>query len=428
VKVLDIDEVLGRQEAILKKGVKASRIFPSLLDSCELVSQRYLMLKRLKEFGVREIVVDPKLEWADHPYPPELLEAMRVAGITWFPPVKRDRERKRAYLRIFRTNFSRDYYAVIPYREWPRLIGEPDLDLGGIKAYSVKEFIGYLDGVEDYCRSVYSWLCPDQDVLKAVFKSLREARSHADESKYVIPLDRTPRLDCLGKYDAVLDEELRSKGIRVLMALKLAPQLDWAEKVDGRRLFYVIQEDLAKDEIEKAKLREAERAERERLRKQMWEEIVEKGRIGKRLVRVSLRDLEPFLRITLAKDLFDRLIEILRELCDPEEIYLQKWSFFSLYSNAGLSIYHPLRHLYLVKKFRDRGLGKATIFRQVKRVEGLPSMLVFSGVGFYALDEYWEILVKPRRGLKIEYPCEARWEDGSIVIVDRTALREALRA
>jgi len=428
MKVLGIDEVLGRQEAILKKGVKASRIFPRLLNGCELVSQRYLMLKRLKEFGVREIVVNPDLEEVDHPYPLELLEAMRVAGLTWFPPVMRDQERRRAYLHIFTTNFSRDYYAVIPYREWPRLIGEPDLDLGGIKAYSVEEFLNYLDRVENYCRSVYSWLCPDQDVLKRVFESIRKTRSHADESKYVIPLDRTLRRDRFGKYDVVLDEELRSKGIRVLMPLSLAPQLDWVEEVDGRCLFYVIHEDLVRDGIEKA-YREAERRERiERLREKMWKEMVEKGRIGKRLVRVSLRDLEPFLRITLAKDLFDRLIEILRELCDPDEIYLQKWSLFSPYSNAGLSIYHPLRHLYLVKKFRDRGLRNAKIFRQVKRVEGLPSMLVFSGVGFYALDEYWEILVKPRRDLKIEYSCEARWEDGSIVIVDRTALREALRA
>ncbi len=153
---------------------------------------------------------------------------------------------------------------------------------------------------------------------------------------------------------------------------------------------------------------------------------MERGRITDKLVKISLEDLERLFAVDQVG--YEKVMKVIRELCDPEEIYLQRHDSNSPYKNAGLSPFHPLGMLYLVRKFRDLGLEKANVFKKMDYdVRDTPNLLVSTGESFYQPKVgYWKLLVKPKKDLKIEYPCEARWEDGNIVIIDEDGFEKVL--
>ena len=425
LKVLEIEKLLERYEGVLRKGVKAARIFPELLNGCEGVSNRYHLLRELRDLGVEEVALDLEAERVDNPYPPEVLAVMRVASkySHWYPDIwKGDGV---AYVYLFATNFSRRYYAVVPYREWPRLIGEPDLNLRGLKAYSVEEFIEYLGRCREYCKAVYDWLY-SEETLQDVLKQIEKAGNWAERAKFVAPLGDFRR-DFFDRHLIVRDEGLRSKGVKVVKSLPFDYRFNWIERPGDETLYYVIRDDEAR-ELEKRYRVEAEKGRRkEKLFENVWKNVLEKGRISDKLVKVSLEDLEKVLEASNPMDR-DRIVEALRRLCDVEEIYLQKSGYKTPYGNAGLSIYYPLRMLYLVRRLRELDFWNVSIFeKKDQRIKDAPSLLISIDEGFYTpRDGYWKILVKPKKNLKVEYPCEAKWENGCIVIVDKSGLEKAL--
>jgi len=427
LKVLGIDRVLRGQEALLKRGIRASMIMPRLLNSCEPISARCIALRKLKELGIEEVAISPDGRRADHPYPPEVLAVMRIAsrylnqrGHRWFPAVQRDDRGRKAYVYLFN-----QYHAVVPYVEWPSLL--PDPDIRGLKAYSTDLFIRYLDACERYCREVYGWMY-GEDVLKWAVEDLESVKDKVRRSRIIIPLEDFRRKWGHGFW-VILDEELRSRGVKFVSLLMFQTMVDWVGRAGNKRFYCVISE------------AEAERLKRElsgkwregKGVKALWRKVAERGRICDNLVRVSLSDLKALLEFEqVSTEESERILGAIRDLCDPDEIYLyRREDRYPTYLGAGASIHYPLKVLYLVRSLRDRGFRGARIYRRCARILGVsrqpPSLLVCLGEVIHICDfGGWRILVKPRKDLKVEYPCEARLEEGSIVIVDREALEDAL--
>jgi len=333
-----------------------------------------------------------------------------------------------AYVYLFELNFTWRYYAVVPYREWPTLIGEPDLDLGGLRGFSVEAFLKYLERCGEYCRAARFCFPSPEESLREALECLERARRVVEESSFVLPLgdfSRSYYKDCY----IVNDGELRSRGVRVVRPLPIGAKFSWMERYGKDRTFYcVLGEDEAKaiEEHYRAEMEGVARANR--LIEGVWGEVFEKGMISDRLVRVSLGDLRKMLE-AVEPSRRERILNALEELCDPDEIYLQRhwYGVREPYSSAGLSAYYPLKTLYLVRRLRDKGFLGASILKRDSRVRGAPSLLVSIDESVYIPGcGYWKILVKPKRGLKVEYPCEARWDGGSIVVVDTSRLEKAL--
>ena len=426
MKVQPVERVLREYERLLERGVKASRIFPELLSRCERVVERYRTLKRAMEAGVREIACDVEAKLVNHPYPPEVLRVVEAVGEgRWFPSVSKGDGV--AYVFLFSTDYPRSYYAVVPYREWPDPLGEPDLDLDGVKAFSVEKFMGYLDRCLEYSRLArFCWYDPE-NALAELSNEVEEVKRLVERSCYVLHLGTVIGGYYGNGYYVVGDERLRSKGVRVVKVLSFSFPFEWIEKRGEKYFYCVVPEDEAR-EIEREHRAYVEREKmKERRLEEIWNGILERGRITDKLVKVSLEDLERIFE-AFNRAGYEKVMKVIRELCDPEEIYLQRQDYNSPYKNAGLSPFHPLGMLYLVRKFRDLGLEKANVFKKMDYdVRGTPSLLVWTDEGFFPPREgYWQILVKPRKDLKIEYPCEARWEDGNIVIIDEDGFEKVL--
>ena len=111
---------------------------------------------------------------------------------------------------------------------------------------------------------------------------------------------------------------------------------------------------------------------------------------------------------------------LIREYCDPDEIYLVRACFGAL-KLEGRSPYHPIKLLYLARRAMDAGLGEVRIAR-IRGVKG-------KGVFLYnvyppTIPDIYAIIVKPRKDLEIEYPCEVEIEDGTIIVIDREKIQK----
>jgi len=246
LKVQPVERVLREYERLLERGVKASRIFPELLNQCERIVDRYQALKRAMDVGVKEVAYDIMERNVEHPYPPEVLRVVAaVGGGRWFPSVCR--KDGVAYVFLFSTDYPRNYYAVVPYREWPDLLGEPDLDLDGVKAYSVEKFMRYLDRCWEYSRLArFCWYDPDYSLAK-LSKEMEEAKRLVERSSFVIPLGMMIR-DYYGDgYYVIKNEKLRSRGVKVVKVLFFSLPFSWIEKRDEKNFYCVVQEDEARE-------------------------------------------------------------------------------------------------------------------------------------------------------------------------------------
>ena len=84
---------------------------------------------------------------------------------------------------------------------------------------------------------------------------------------------------------------------------------------------------------------------------------------------------------------------LIREYCDPDEVYLVR-------ACSGAM---------------DAGLGEVRIAR-VRGVKGR-GVFLYNVYPPTILDIY-AIIVKPRKDLKIEYPCDVKIKDGAIIVID----------
>jgi len=98
------------------------------------------------------------------------------------------------------------------------------------------------------------------------------------------------------------------------------------------------------------------------------------------------------------------------------------------YVGLGTSYKHPLRILYLLRLLEDEGVEARIVGRKVD-VKSLPRIAVRIDRWIYPRSRMATrplcLILVPKRGLKIEYPCEIGFEYGCIVAVDRGILSKA---
>ncbi len=156
------------------------------------------------------------------------------------------------------------------------------------------------------------------------------------------------------------------------------------------------------------------------------EKVIESGRLSEDLALVKLEEIEELFKLHYG-DECSKILKILREYCD-DEAYLMMDSYFSIYMDTTPFYRCPLKILYLYRKLRDYGVDVDIMVRRRRRGGSkLPRYLLnVRSIKFYGFNRYWKLLLKPRKGLRIDYPCDIKFEDESIVIVDKEALRQVL--
>ena len=114
-------------------------------------------------------------------------------------------------------------------------------------------------------------------------------------------------------------------------------------------------------------------------------------------------------RLELSEDADPELLEKVRGFYEKycEGLYLVNESYCSAVSP---SIYHPLRLLYLSHLARRSGLDGA-IIRHGKEFYVRIVRNIYCRIG------YWSLVARPKKSLKVEYPYEARVEDGCLLII-----------
>lgn len=144
------------------------------------------------------------------------------------------------------------------------------------------------------------------------------------------------------------------------------------------------------------------------------------------VARVKLEEVEDLVRAMMDGALGDKAdvaIELIKRLCEEEVYFVESWHVYRV--SQSVSAHDPLSLLYVVRMFRDAGIDVGV----GRRVRDLPLPKVLICVSEFYLGRrlgWWRLLVKPKKGLRVEYPCEVKWEDNSIVVVDRQALAEVL--
>ncbi len=418
-----VKELLREYEGRIGRIVRASRIFPELLAYGEEPARRLRVLRRLVELGLGESVVEDVVETyiqvdgrlvsleREHPWPMELVElasTIREAGETRVA-VFMDRERvDRAYIQITGVGYLR-----VDGVRWPDPLGEPDTEYNGLPAYSHERFRKYLSWCLDYIRRVYPRL--GLDVEGAVREAERLAKGMGEVEAYVLVeegVETTPYRD---GYRVVASEELRERGVKVVR-YTLARE-GWLLRRGGRPILPVVRREVAETLDREYWERERRREERSRRLEETLKEAFQRGRISDRLSKATLRDIKEILVLRDGEEA-GRLMEAVRQVCEEEAILhnITPPYWRKSYVDAGLSPHYPLRTLYALYRLREMGVP-ASLAKKASP-EPAPSLLIKVAT-IYSRGLDVEVLARPRRDLKVEYPHEARMEDGCVVIVAR---------
>jgi hypothetical protein len=188
--------------------------------------------------------------------------------------------------------------------------------------------------------------------------------------------------------------------------------------------------EFARKVLEECVRKMEEAREKEKRFEETWKNIMNRRR--DHYVEIGLDELEQVLASNGFENLQD-IVEVAERYC--EKVYLVDELYNNVcysYVGAGRSFRHPLRLLHLLRVLEDRGV-QARIARRDFDEESLPRIavridrVVYSKVDEHGIIPSFFIILLPRRGLKAEYQCDVRLEDGYVVSVDRKALSEVLR-
>jgi hypothetical protein len=165
----------------------------------------------------------------------------------------------------------------------------------------------------------------------------------------------------------------------------------------------------------------------------LWSRILD--RCTDYTVRVSIDELEDILSLSFREE-YEKIVRVVKEYCDLDNIYLvYAYEVYAYgrgrdtYVIAEINPRLPLKMLYVLRMMRDEGID-ADIVR--RKIAGMPAPRLAIRIGM--VEAYTgnfrrstNILVIPRRDVRVEYPCDVKVEDGHIAVIDRKALEDALR-
>ncbi|MCL7384726.1 MAG: hypothetical protein LZ174_10615 [Thaumarchaeota archaeon] len=426
VKAIPILELHRKIERRIERAIKACRINPMLIDQVRGIIEQLRVLKVLSDTGVSYISYDIPLNavYIQPPFPRELMEfyrKMRVEDVQTGGAYKLG---EKAYVRI--SSLRGEPYAIINVSEPIDPLGEPDMDYNGLKMYSVERFKQYVEWCKKYVREVLSEIYgfnPENRISE-----FEKVMPRGDELGYIwIPCQTKTYYYYHehNRYDIIGDEGLRSMGLKVVRTLYLTYSEWVTHKRDGdgcRMLVAVIKPEKA-EEVESRRVREMEE---DNLRNSRLKEIIEEGNVKEAIeggilsgdvVKISF---EKLLRIIdVQGDVKPDVIEKVGKIHDYCDLYLINSSYIRA---IGQSIHHPLRMLYLSRIARENGLDGEVVEKCRGYGKGRRYVMLVRDLCFY--HGFWSLVAKPSKNLKVKYPCDARIEDGFLVIVDRERLHE----
>jgi len=266
----------------------------------------------------------------------------------------------------------------------------------GVRMYSVGRFKQY---IEWWKKHVY--VLADiyiRDVSQYV-ECLERCMPRGDEVGYIWLPDYVKR-EYFDVFEIILDEELRSAGVKVVRPLYNS-YISWVLERQSMKLVAVIS-DSRGDEV-LSRWREGDMV------KDRFREIIG-GRINSSIVRLTFEEASEIMKLIRGdEDLLEKVRRFIEEY--REGVYLVNETF-SFSSSIPPSIHHSLNLLHLYRLARENGLD-----REILKCRGQLYLGIVRGLFYYL--GCWSLAVRPRRDLEIEYRYNARIEDGCLLIVDK---------
>jgi len=295
-----------------------------------------------------------------------------------------------------------------------------------LRLYSVERFKEYIEWCKKYIIKVLSEIYgfnPENRISEFEKVMLR-----GDELGYIwIPCQTKTYYYYYhhDRYDIIGDEGLRSMGLKVVRMLYLTYSEWVTHKRDGegcRMLVAVIKPEKA-EEVESRRIREVEEDNlrnsrlREIIEEGILKEAIEEGILSKDIVKITFEKLLQIIDIQGDKP---EIVEKVGKIHDYCDLYLIDSSRIR---TIGQSIHYPLKMLYLSRLASDCGLDGEVVEKSMGHGKGQRYVMLVRDL-LYCYG-YWSLAAKPSKNLKVEYPCDARIEDGFLVIVDRERLHES---
>jgi len=427
VKTIPILELQRKIEKRLERAVKACRINPRLIDQVTTLTQQLRLLKVLSDAGVSYISYDRPLNaiYVQPPLPKELTEFYRRMRVENVDVGGAYRIGEEAYIRIPLPRG--ELYAIINVSEPIDPLGEPDFEYGGLRLYSVERFREYVEWCKKYIIEVLSEIYgfnPENRISE-----LEEVMPRGDELGYIwIPCQtKTYYYYHHDRYDIIGDEGLRSMGLKVVRMLYLTYSEWVTHKRDGegcRMLVAVIKPEKA-EEVESRRFREMEERDlrnsrlKEIIEEGILKEAIEEGILSEDIVKITFEKLLQIIEIIDVQGDKPEIVEKVRKLNDYCGLYLINDSHLR---SIGQSIHYPLKMLYLSRLASECGLDGEIAEKSMGYGKGRRYVRLVRDFLYY--HGFWSLVAKPSKNLKVKYPCDARIEDGFLVIVDREKLHE----
>jgi hypothetical protein len=431
---MDIERLVEKYERIVKRILKASRIYPDMVTRYQIY---FVTLKALKMFESVGVDVELRLPAGANVamfIPREAISlADRVYRSLGLKPSSAFIHESRIYLRFDIDNLV-PLYAVTDCTmpDIKSILGDVESFYGihGYKPENVSRYLLYL--LENYrdAQTLFNIRIVEEGLreIPILLRKLEEASAVVRDGVWVYqkakrnlykglvlvefgseefiaePIDSHPH----GEKSLFIHNALTIHGIDYIL---------YSGEVAGK----VLEECVRKME---------EIKEREKKIEETWRNILNRRR--DHYVEISLDELKQVLASNEFENLED-IVEVAERYC--EKVYLVDELYNNVcysYVGAGRSFRHPLRLLYLLRILEDRGV-QARIARRDFNEESLPRIavridrVVYSKVDEHGILPSFFIILVPRRDLEIEYRCDVRIEDGYVVSVDRKALSEALR-
>jgi hypothetical protein len=429
VKTVPISELQHKIEKRIEKAIKACRINPRLLDQVSTLTEQLRILRVLSDTGVSYISYDIPLNavYIQPPLPVELTEFYRKMRVEGVQTGGAYRIGEKAYVRI--SSLRREPYAIINVSEPIDPLGEPDMDYNGLRMYSVERFRQYIEWCREYIEKVLSKIRGFNP--EAHISELEKIMPRGDELGYIwIPCQTKTYYYYQSRYDIIRDEGLRSMGLKVVRTLYLTYS-EWVtlrRGEEGCKMLVAIIEPEKAGEIESRWLREEEE---KNLKNSRLKEIIEEGNVKEAIeggilsgdvVKISFEKLLQIIEIIDVQEDKREIVEKIGKIHDYCELYLINESHLR---SIGQSIHYPLKMLYLSRLASEYGLDGEIVEKCRGHGKGRYVRLVRDLLYYYG---FWSLVAKPKKNLKVKYPCDAKVEDGFLVVIDREKLHEGFKS
>jgi hypothetical protein len=433
---MNIDYLIRKCERDVEGILNASRIFPQILQYASQHISRLNLLRMLRNAGVAEVSRVPGDAKLLLNIPVDVLEFVkRVYDATGLKA--RDIYVSGDTVYVYYVGGSASLAVPLKSVVECEDIGEPE-EIYGMIGYRKEKLIESIQHMIDRLSISMNYI--DSIYIKDYLDSLE------------MILGRLSREDAIGAVKSidgdvkVVESWIRFWGSRSLFnyVLDYHGRMLLAEQVTSlstynqgelKRLslnYIIYGEDTARKALEEH-LREKREAEERKWRMEaLWSRILD--RCTNYAVRVSIDELEDILSLSFSfREEYEKMVRVVKEYCDPDNIYLvYAYEVYAYgrcrdtYVIAGISPRLPLKMLYVLRMMRDEGIDADIVRREMA---GIPAPRLAIRIGMVEAHNFrrMNILVIPRKDVRVEYPCDVKVEDGHIAVIDRKALEDALR-